>query len=204
MEDKTLGRMLRLLDTLPTDEELRGVFSSASEQYKSDLKKNMTLEKAKLQAAWVGVVYKQKRKATFMTKKTFAKFFGVLRQNHLLLWKTQEDAERGLSELKSFFIDTNGDLSAIQCRENVVDSENKGESDQCDQWANGKRYELQLGMSTHQHSASAHYDQRWLAFERQDVCESFIDAVKVAAGHLDKSKLEATKSSYGFSYSSGV
>ena len=31
---------------------------------------------------------------------------GVLRQNHLLLWKTQEDAERGLPELKSFFIDT--------------------------------------------------------------------------------------------------
>ena len=30
----------------------------------------------------------------------------VLRQNHLLLWKTQEDAERGLPELKSFFIDT--------------------------------------------------------------------------------------------------
>ena len=30
----------------------------------------------------------------------------MLRQNHLLLWKTQEDVERGLPELKSFFIDT--------------------------------------------------------------------------------------------------
>jgi hypothetical protein len=87
-EDSTVGRVLRLLDTLPTDEELRGVVSSASEHYKSE--------------------------------------------------STAGDAAQG-----------EGDPTK-------EDSEGAN-----GQWANGKRYELQLGMSTHQHSTSVQYDKRW-------------------------------------------
>ena len=140
-------------------------------------------------------MHKQKRKTAFMGKKAFSKFFGVLRQNHLLLWKTQGDAERGLPELMSFFIDTYSELSSANhtCNsESTAGDAAQGEGDPTKedsegangQWANGKCYELQLGMSTHQHSTSVQYDKRWLAFDSEDERHSFIEAVETAAKQL--------------------
>ena len=142
----------------------------------------------------------------------------MLRHNHLLLWKTQEDAERGLPELKSFFIDTYSELSSANhtCNsESTAGDAAQGEGDPTKedsegangQWANGKRYELQLGMSTHQHSTSVQYDKRWLAFDSEDERHSFIEAVETAAKQLGQQppppKLESKMSSYGFGKESG-
>ena len=158
------------------------------------------------------------RKQLTKTDSTEQKNFGVLRQNHLLLWKTQEDAERGLPELKSFFIDTYSELSSANhtCNsESTAGDAAQGEGDPTKedsegangQWANGKRYELQLGMSTHQHSTSVQYDKRWLAFDSEDERHSFIEAVETAAKQLGQQppppKLESKMSSYGFGKESG-